>query len=157
MAFRFVKTDENGTLSGKVLTWLDARYQTAAAVAWSAITGKPTTFPPTIGSTSTTAVAGNDSRLTNARTPTSHRHPWSDLDSVPTTFTPATHSHGIADLPAGSIFVVAKSGATWPARPTTRTDIRIAWLGADPSPAINTTLTGTTGMYNNVDLRWVTP
>lgn len=39
------------------------------APAWSAITGKPSTFPPTIGSGAADAVAGNDARLTNQRTP----------------------------------------------------------------------------------------
>jgi hypothetical protein len=43
-------------------------------LAWADITGKPSTFAPTIGSTASTAVAGNDSRLTNARTPTAHTH-----------------------------------------------------------------------------------
>lgn len=32
--------------------------------AWADITGKPATFAPTIGTTATTAVAGNDTRLT---------------------------------------------------------------------------------------------
>ncbi len=41
---------------------------------WNGITNKPSTFPPTIGSTGTTAVAGNDARLTDARTPTAHDH-----------------------------------------------------------------------------------
>ncbi|WP_280358103.1 hypothetical protein [Nocardia otitidiscaviarum] len=41
---------------------------------WADITGKPATFPPAIGSTSTTAVAGDDPRLSNARPPTSHTH-----------------------------------------------------------------------------------
>lgn len=31
---------------------------------WATITGKPATFPPTIGATAVTAVAGNDARLT---------------------------------------------------------------------------------------------
>ncbi len=31
--------------------------------AWATVSGKPTTFPPTIGATATTAVAGNDTRL----------------------------------------------------------------------------------------------
>lgn len=35
-----------------------------AAVAWDDVTGKPATFPPTIGATAVTAVAGNDARLT---------------------------------------------------------------------------------------------
>ncbi|MEU4502648.1 hypothetical protein [Streptomyces sp. NPDC024089] len=34
------------------------------SVDWAAITGKPATFAPTIGTTATTAVAGSDSRLT---------------------------------------------------------------------------------------------
>jgi hypothetical protein len=32
--------------------------------AWATVTGKPSTFPPVIGTTATTAVAGNDARLT---------------------------------------------------------------------------------------------
>ncbi|MEE4491610.1 hypothetical protein [Streptomyces sp. BE230] len=34
------------------------------ATAWADITGKPATFAPTIGATASTAVAGNDTRLT---------------------------------------------------------------------------------------------
>lgn len=34
------------------------------ATAWADITGKPASFAPTIGATATTAVAGNDARLT---------------------------------------------------------------------------------------------
>ncbi|MFE6863642.1 hypothetical protein [Nocardia sp. NPDC057668] len=41
---------------------------------WTGITGKPATFAPIIGSTSTTAVAGNDPRLVDSRTPTTHTH-----------------------------------------------------------------------------------
>lgn len=51
---------------------------------WTEITSKPTTFPPTIGSTGVDAVAGNDTRLTNARTPTAHSHPVSDLTATGT-------------------------------------------------------------------------
>lgn len=57
-----------------------------------------------------------------------------------------------ANLPAGSTITVQKSGATWPVRPTSRTDITVAWKGADPSPAI-----GGTGMMDGVDYRLVTP
>ncbi|MFB8031339.1 hypothetical protein, partial [Streptomyces sp. NPDC055990] len=46
---------------------------------WDEITDKPTTFPPTIGSGAGDAVAGNDTRLTDARTPTSHTHPASQI------------------------------------------------------------------------------
>ncbi len=61
----------------------------------------------------------------------------------------------IADLPAGSTITVAKSGGTWPARPTARTDIIVQWKGADPSPSIVSS--GTGGMMDNVDIRFVTP
>jgi len=62
---------------------------------------------------------------------------------------------GIAGLPAGSTLTVAKSGGTWPARPTPRSDIIVWWKGADPSPAIVSS--GTGGMRDNVDMRAVTP
>ncbi|MFR9750518.1 hypothetical protein ACL02S_05730 [Nocardia sp. 004] len=51
----------------------------AGASEWEGITGKPATFPPTIGSTSTTAVAGDDPRLSDARTPTAHTHTSNQL------------------------------------------------------------------------------
>lgn len=37
---------------------------------FNALSNKPSTYPPTIGATATTAVAGNDARLTDTRTPT---------------------------------------------------------------------------------------
>ena len=43
----------------------------AAAVPWTGVTGKPSTFAPVIGSGAADAVAGNDSRLSDARIPTS--------------------------------------------------------------------------------------
>ena len=53
--------------------------------AWVDVTGKPDTFPPTIGSGADQAVAGNDSRLTDARPPTGHTHPAAQIsDSTPT-------------------------------------------------------------------------
>ena len=49
---------------------------------WSEITtGKPSTFAPIIGSGANQAVAGNDARLTNARTPLAHTHSTSDITS----------------------------------------------------------------------------
>lgn len=44
--------------------------KSALAVAWSAIIGKPSTFPPTTGTTAATACAGNDARLGDTRVPT---------------------------------------------------------------------------------------
>ena len=88
--------------------------------AWGDITGKPTTFAPTIGTTASTAVAGNDPRLTNARTPTahthatseitgldtalagkastSHTHAWGEVTGKPSTFAPSAHTHTTAQV-----------------------------------------------------------
>lgn len=60
-----------------------------------------------------------------------------------------------ARLPAGTTLTVLKSGSTWPARPTSRTDLIVAWRGPDPSPPI--VASGTGGMLDNVDYRLVTP
>ena len=38
------------------------------STAWADVTGKPASYPPTIGTTATTAVAGNDARLAKADT-----------------------------------------------------------------------------------------
>ncbi|BAD54904.1 hypothetical protein [Nocardia farcinica] len=46
---------------------------------WTEITGKPATFPPTIGPGPTAAVAGDDPRLSDARPPTAHSHPASQI------------------------------------------------------------------------------
>lgn len=58
---------------------------TAAAsvqgASWSTLSGKPATFPPTIGTTATTAAAGNDARLSDARPPTAHLHSGADITS----------------------------------------------------------------------------
>lgn len=49
----------------------DALYKALGYVPdWAEITGKPSTFAPIIGSGAADAVAGNDSRLTDTRTPT---------------------------------------------------------------------------------------
>lgn len=52
--------------------------------AWGSITGKPSTFPPTIGAGAGDAVAGNDARLTDARTPTTHTHTASQISDAST-------------------------------------------------------------------------
>lgn len=61
----------------------------------------------------------------------------------------------LANMPAGTTITVAKSGSTWPARPTSRTDLIVQWKGPDPSPSI--VASGTGGMLDNVDIRFVTP
>lgn len=60
-----------------------------------------------------------------------------------------------ADFPAGATITVLKDATTgWPARPTARADLIVAWKGPDPSPSIVTS--GTAGMLDNVDYRLVT-
>lgn len=61
----------------------------------------------------------------------------------------------LANIPAGSTITVAKAGGVWPARPTSRSDIIVHWKGPDPSPSIVSS--GTGGMLDNVDMRFVTP
>ena len=55
-------------------------------VSWSDITDKPSTFPPTIGTTGTTAKAGN------------YTPAWGDVSGKPSTFAPTAHTHTIADI-----------------------------------------------------------
>ena len=59
---------------------------TTHAHAWADITGKPATFEPTIGTTATTAKAGN-------YVPT-----YAEITGKPETFAPTTHTHAIADV-----------------------------------------------------------
>lgn len=61
----------------------------------------------------------------------------------------------LSALPAGTTLTVLKSGGSWPARPTARADVVVAWKGPDPSPPIVSS--GTGGMLDNVDYRLVTP
>lgn len=60
---------------------------------WTQVSSKPSTFPPIIGSGAADAVAGNDPRLTDARTPTTHSHAWSTITSKPTNIA----GYGITD------------------------------------------------------------
>lgn len=80
-------------------------------------------------------------------------------DSATAKWKNATVSGGssptVETIPAGSTLTVQKSGGIWPARPTARTDVVVQWKGPDPSPAIVSS--GTGGMLDNVDVRFVTP
>lgn len=69
------------------------------------------------------------------------------LGTTGSTAKAGNYTPSIADLPAGSTLTVRKSGGTWPARPTTRTDIIVRWVGASPAPSIVAD-TGTAGMYS---------
>ncbi|MEV7959306.1 hypothetical protein ACIO6T_41390 [Streptomyces sp. NPDC087532] len=71
------------------------------SVDWAAITGKPATFAPTIGATATTAVAGNDSRLTAGAAGTATVRA---LGTAATTAAAGDHTHAglTADAAAGT-------------------------------------------------------
>ncbi|MES9587814.1 hypothetical protein ABWK57_02770 [Streptomyces sp. NPDC094045] len=71
------------------------------AVDWAAITGKPSTFTPTIGTTATTAVAGNDARLAAGAAGTATVRA---LGTTATTAAAGDHTHpGLtADAAAGT-------------------------------------------------------
>lgn len=88
------------TTDGTSTTWIDAGGGGPHTHAWGDVTDKPTTFAPTIGSTSSTAVAGNDARLTDARTPTSHSHAEGDVTGLTSALAgkaASSHGHAIAD------------------------------------------------------------
>lgn len=64
----------------------DVQALDAKKTAYNDLTGKPSTFPPTVGTTATTAKAGN-------YVPT-----YAEVKDKPTTFAPAAHTHKIADI-----------------------------------------------------------
>ena len=71
------------------------------------------------------------------------------------TTSPTGTAPTLANIPSGSTITVAYTGSSWPARPTSRTDIIVQWKGPDPSPPIVSS--GMGGMLDNVDIRFVTP
>jgi len=57
---------------------------TAGAVTWTSITGKPATFPPTIGTGATDAMAGNKTPTTTQRGGVLQQTAIADLTAAPT-------------------------------------------------------------------------
>ena len=58
--------------------------------------------------------------------------------------------------PGTPVFLRKTAGGVWPGVPTTRTDIPIIWVGADPSPPVVASRTlNQPGFLDNVDLRLV--
>jgi hypothetical protein len=58
------------------------------------------------------------------------------------TFPAVTHSHAVADLPAGGVIARFCVAGTWQVRGTTRTDLLCLWVKlatSDADPAINST------------------
>lgn len=62
------------------------------ALTWGDVTGKPSTFAPEIGTTATTAAAGN------------HDHAVEDITNFPETMPPSAHDHAVeADEDSGLV------------------------------------------------------
>ena len=116
---------------------------------WAQVTGKPTTFAPIIGSGAADAVAGNDPRLTDARTPTAHTHTASQISDSSTvgrsvlTAADAAAARtaigaGTSNLALGTTSTTAKAGdyqPTWAqvtGKPTTFAPI----IGSGASDAV---------------------
>lgn len=90
------------------IVWTDA--EAASTVAWSNVTGKPTTFNAgtlqgvTLSGTAPTAnqflrySSGSSSWV-----PTTYAPDWSDITSKPSSFTPASHVHSADDITSGTL------------------------------------------------------
>ena len=65
------------------------------------------------GTTAGTVCQGNDSRLSDARTPISHTHTKSQITDFPTSMTPAAHNQAASTITAGTLGgqVVANASA----------------------------------------------
>lgn len=128
--------------------------------AWDDVTAKPASFPPSahghvIGDTTGLQAAldakqasgsyATSSDLTTGlagKAPTSHTHVISgvtglqaalDAKQASGSYAPATHSHALADMPAGMmLFVKVATGSE--ARPSARTDLCVTWLGGATPP-----------------------
>lgn len=90
-ADRLMGTGMPASQAKEVATQIDSG---GAAPTWASITGKPSTFPPTIGTTATTALAGNTELLQIGTTATTakagdYQPTWAQVTGKPTTF-PAT-------------------------------------------------------------------
>lgn len=73
-------------------------------------------------------VLDDDARLTNARTPTAHTHPWSEVTGKPTEFAPSAHSHAWAEI-TGKPTTFAPSAHSQAWSTITGTPITIAGYG----------------------------
>ena len=77
-------------------------------VTWISILNKPSEFPPEshthlvrdvngLQAALDAKIGDTDPRLTDARTPKSHTHYWSEVTGKPLSYPPATHTHQIGD------------------------------------------------------------
>jgi len=82
---------------------------TASAMAWADISGVIS-----YGTTAGTVCQGNDSRLSDARTPTAHTHAWiSGLTGVPTGLAEVTQPQAHGNIKLGATIVGSWHGIEW--------------------------------------------
>jgi hypothetical protein len=67
------------------------------SVAYSELTGTPSTFVPSAHTHTISDVTGLQGAL-DAKANTSHTHLWADITDKPSTFTPSAHTHAISDV-----------------------------------------------------------
>lgn len=108
--------------------------------------------PSSGDASSSQIVKGNDSRLTNARTPTAHNQAWSTITSTPTTLS----GYGITDaeptITAGTIGQYYRGDKSWQTLPTSATPSGSAGgdlTGSYPNPTLTTTGI-TAGTYSGI-------
>ena len=84
----------------------------ASSIAWSNVTGKPTTFNAgtlqSVNISATTPTANQFLQYnsgTSTWTPTTYTPDWSAVTGKPTTFTPTSHTHDSADVVSGILGV----------------------------------------------------
>lgn len=80
-------------------------------VEWSEVTGKPATFPPTIGTTATTAKAGNAVTA------------WADVTGKPATFPPVIGTTSTTAKAGDAVQSASETPAT-PISPGSATDVQ---------------------------------
>jgi hypothetical protein len=109
-------------------------------VAWGSVTGKPTTFAPIIGVGAADAVAGNDAKLTDARTPTTHAHAPGDVTGTAV----VTGDVRLSDSrPASDVSTWAKAG--------TKPTYTAAEVGADASGAATSAQAASLPLHSKAD------
>lgn len=101
-------------------------------VAWADVTGKPATFPPTIGTTATTAKAGN------------YAPAWGDVTAKPTTFPPIIGATATTALAGDTEIPIIPS--TLPPTDNSVTNAKVAANAAIALSKLGNVAAGTDGL-----------
>ena len=90
------------------------------------------------GTTAGTVCQGNDSRLSDARTPLTHSHTKSQITDFPTSMTPTAHNQAATTITAGTFAgqVVAPVGTDY----TTNRIRNVQFTTTDPGAGVSSSL-----------------